>query len=82
MCEMQAEAKKDCMNVLIPALIRDIGMKSMGFGSGLSSARCDARHRVHGKQGTHESSYAFLERRLGCHGRYRRVFHMAQGSCI
>lgn len=32
---MQDEAKKGCMNVLIPALIWGIGMKSVGFGSGL-----------------------------------------------
>lgn len=44
MQEIQGEAKLECINVLIPALIQDIGMKSMGFGSGLQRAGCDARH--------------------------------------
>lgn len=35
MHESQGEAKKKCLNVFIPALIRDIEMKSIDFGPGL-----------------------------------------------
>lgn len=68
---IQGETKKKCLNVFISALIQDIEMKSMDFESGLWRPRCDARHR---ENTTHGTSYAFLERWLGCHRGPCRAF--------